>query len=431
MALASGQKSEVNSGNSDAVISGQPKKRLSYGWVVAAAGFVVILAGCNFQYTFGVFVVPLIIQFGWSRAAISGAVTARSLVGLVVSTPIGAMADRFGPHRLILVGLLMVGLAYLLMSRITELWQLYVFVGVFIGVGLCLVLIPMMATLHRWFGAKSAMANGLSMSGMSASQMIVPPLATFIILRSGWQECFVVIAVGAWVIGILAWLAIRVPKRATQPGTITTTKAAKATLEVEGFSLKEALRTRALWTVLTVQFADAACYQMFAVHVVAAAIDAGIGAASAAIILSLAGVTNTAGRLIISSLVSRVGARTILVACLLMQVASLFYLSTAYSLTSYYVVALLYGLGYGGLAPLTYTLAGSLFGEKSVGSLMGTVNTSFSAGLAVGPLLAGYLFDVTGSYSVAFVSGALTLAAACGFSLALKPPRKHIQAFTS
>ena len=101
------------------------KGKLYYGWVVAVASAVCLLAANNFQYSFGVFLKPLISQFGWSRAAISGCVTIRSAVSGIVSPISGSLSDRYGPRKLIVAAVSMVALSYLLAARIQSLFGLY------------------------------------------------------------------------------------------------------------------------------------------------------------------------------------------------------------------------------------------------------------------------------------------------------------------
>ena len=195
-------------------------QKLSYGWVVAIAGASILLVAGNFLYSFGVFIKPLINKFGWSRAAISGCVSIRSIVSGLVSPVVGAFSDRYGPRKFILLGIFLVGLSYLLASRITSLWHLYLFLGMLTGVGISSMLVPIMATVTRWFGGKSALANGIVMSGFGMAQIILPPVATYLIVQHGWETCFVILGLVAWVLGSMAWYFIRTPPNTVnQPQT--------------------------------------------------------------------------------------------------------------------------------------------------------------------------------------------------------------------
>lgn len=197
-------------------------RKLSYGWVVAIAGAGMLLAAGNFLYTFGVFVKPLINKFGWSRAAISGCVSTRSIVTASISPIAGSLSDRYGARKFILPGIFLVGLSYLLVSRITSLWHLYFFLSLLTGVGMAALFVPTVATVTKWFGGKSALANGIVMSGFSMAQIILPPIATYLIVQHGWETCFVILGLAAWVLGSMAWFFIRTPPNTVnQPRTET------------------------------------------------------------------------------------------------------------------------------------------------------------------------------------------------------------------
>ena len=410
-------------------LSTKARRKLSYGWVTAIAGSAVLIAVGNFLYTFGVFVKPLIYQFGWSRAAISACVSTRNIMTALGSPIAGSLGDRFGPRRLILIGICLVGLSYLLTSRITSLWQLYLFLGALTGIGMATFFVPIMATTTRWFGSKSALPNGIVLSGFGMAQIIVPPVATYLILQYGWETCFTILGIAALVLGTTAWSFIRTP-----PSTMSTQTEARQenapkasgapTGAEEDYSLSEALHTTTLWILFLILMVSASSYQMVIVHIVAAAIDTGATLEAAAIVLTLNGITNTLGRLTLGGLATKIGNKTVLAMCLAIQALALLFLARADGLHAFYIIALIYGLGYGGITPIIPTLAGSLFGTRAIGSIFGAVNASYTVGAAIGPLLAGYIFDITGSYYIAFVSAAVAMALAFVLCLRLKPPRR-------
>ena len=409
------------------------KRKLFYGWVVAIAGAGVIIAAVNFQYSFGIFIQPLINKFGWSRAAIAGSVSARSIVSGLISPIAGALSDRYGPRRFILMGIFMVGVSYLLASRINNLWQLYFFLSILTGIGTAVIFIPVLATVTKWFGGKSALANGIVMSGFGMTQVIIPPLATYLIVQYSWETAFIVLGVAAWGLGTVAWYFIRTPPNIMNPplsksaGEREATKTSENPTGVENdYTLSAALRTRTLWLLFLVFVVVATSYQMVAIHIVVAAIDTGITPEAAAIILTLSGLTNTLGRLTIGGLASKIGNRTVLVPCLLIQALALFFLAGASDLHAFYIIATVYGLAYGGVTPIVTTMAGRFFGTRSIGSIIGTLFTAYTIGVAIGPLLAGYIFDVTGSYFIAFSSAAIAMVIVFLFSLLLKPPQRKV-----
>ena len=399
-----------------------------YGWVVAIAGAIALMVTGNFQYSFGVFVKPLVDKFGWSRAAISVSVSARYISTGLVSPIAGALSDRYKPRIFILTGIFIVALGYVLSSRITSLWQLYLFLGAFTGIGLAAFYVPMVTIVTRWFGAKAALANGIVMSGFGMAQAITPPAATYLILHYSLETSFIILGIATLVIGTGAWFFIKTsPDIANQTEAEPTDSETPAKAE-NNYTLSEALYTRALWLVLLVYMVVAVCYQMVAIHVIAAATDKGITPETAAIIITISGITNTLGRLTLGGLARKFGNKTVFTIGLAIQALSLFFLANASDLLTFYIIAAVYGLAYGGITPIIPTLAASFFGTRSMGSIFGSITTAYTVGAAVGPFLAGYTFDVTGSYYIAFLSAAITMTIVFLLSLMLKPPRRKILA---
>jgi len=406
--------------------------KLSYGWVVAIAGCIIIAAAQNTQYAFGVFLKPLINQFGWSRTAISGCVTIRSILGGTMSPISGALSDRYGPKKLIFVGVLIVGLSYLWASRLSSLWELYLTLGVLTGLGTGSLLTPLVATATRWFGSRAGLANGIIMSGFSISQVILPPFVTFLILQYSWGTCLQILAIAALGVGLGAWSFVKPPPRiVTNPGTSPATgnlvKAVEDPPATSNYSLSEAFLTPTLWLLLIINMIVAICYQMVVIHIVAAAVDEGATLEAAAIILSLTGVTGMLGRITMGGLANKFSAQMVLALCLVIQGPALFFLAGAHNIRLFYVYCMIFGFAYSGTTPIIPTMAASIFGTRSVGSIFGTLNLGYTFGVAIGPLLAGYTFDMTGSYSGAFLSASVALFVSFLLCLMIKGPKAKSQ----
>jgi MFS family permease len=412
----------------DSNMSATARGQLSTGWVAVIAGaFVVFIAG-NFQYSFGVLVNPLINRFGWLRASISGTVTTRSITSSLVSPLVGILSDRYGYRKFILAGIFLVGIGYLLTSRITSLWQLYLFLGAVVGIGIPAFFVPIVSIATKWFGSKSGLANGIITSGFGWAQIVTPPVATYLILQYSWEISLIVLGTAALALGTVAWYFIRAPENTgneppAEPTGIDSQKATPPGAE-GNYTLSEALRTPAFWILFLVLMTSSASFQMVVIHIVIAAIDTGITPEDAALILTLSGITNTAGRLTLGGLATKIGNKTGLLLSLALQALALFFLAGAIDIRAFYILAAVHGLGYGGVTPLIPTLIGSFFGTRSIGSVFGALITAYTIGGAFGPLLGGYVFDVTGSYYTAFLVAAIVMAATFLFCMLLKPPQR-------
>ncbi|MFC2067552.1 MFS transporter [Chloroflexota bacterium] len=410
--------------------------KLFYGWVTAIAGAVIIFAASNFQYSFGVFVIPLISKFGWSRAAISGSVSTRSIINGIGAPVIGTLSDKYGPKKFIMAGIFLTGLAYLLASRITNLSHLYLSLGILAGIGTGLFATPLIALMAKWFGHKSAFPVGIVTSGWGVGQMIIPPVATYLLFQYGWATCVIILGVVAWVLGSLSLIFIKSPssnitRTPPQPlvGVVDDGTIQDKTAGDGSYTFLETWHTSAFWSMFLILMITAACYQMVVVHIIPAAIDTGITPEVAAIILTLLGITNTLGRLLLGALASKFGNLIVLVISAAVQAVALLFLAGTHDLQAFYIVAIVYGLTYGGVGPIIPALAGRYFGTRWIGPIIGAIMLAYTTGAAIGPLLAGLIFDVRGSYFIAFSSAATAMFVAFLFCLSLKPPKK--KAFTN
>ncbi len=402
------------------------RKGLFQGWPVAAAASAMMFTAGNFQYIFGVFVSPLVTYFGWSRAAIAWSVSIRNIVSVVTMPVAGKMSDRFSPRIFILAGVLAISLSYWLSSRITSLWQLYVSFGILSGFGLGLMVVPAVATVSRWFGGKSALANGIVYGGFGLAQVALPPLATWTIMRYGWVVCFTGFAILAFVGGTITWFFVKVPPKvlkllSDKPSQAEPSGAIKEQNE-KVWTLSSAWHTRTLWNLVLIQVVVAICFQTIMIHIVAAAIDIGIVPEAAALILTVSGITNTTGRLLVSSLAGRIGNKVVLVICLAAQGILLFFLLGVKTLPAFCLITGIYGVFYGGIPPLMPTITAEYFGTQSFGSIFGVVSPAYTLGSAIGPLAAGYIFDITGRYYLAFLSAAILMVLVFILSITLSSP---------
>lgn len=393
-------------------------------WVTAIASAGVLLLTAHFIYSFGVFVKPLTDTFGWSRASISLIASIRNAVTAIFSPIAGVLSDRYGSRKLILLGVFLCGLGYLLASRATSLWQFYLFFGVLVGICNGITFSPIVATITRWFGRKAALATGVATSGISIAQIVLPPVVTLLVAWHGWETSLIILGGASWLLGTLSWSFIKNP-----PATIPSPEpeAARSGHTVgHDYTLAEAMRTPAFWFIFFVFFLQASNFQMIVVHIVIDAVGVGAAAAAAAFILTIIGITNTMGRLTISRLADRIGGRGVLALCMILQAVLLIVLGSANNLPTFYIAGAVYGALYGSVQPVVPTLTGNYFGTRNMGAIYGMLNFGYLSGAAIGPLLAGYVFDITDSYYTAFIIGATLSIVAFALCLLLRRPERKV-----
>jgi len=344
-------------------------------------------------------------EFGWTRAVLSGATSLRVFLMTLFGIAGGKLTDKFGPRPVVTVCSLFLGLGFFLMSRINTVWQLYLVFGVITGIGMSGSWVPMVSTVSRWFVKRRGIMTGIVLSGMSLGMIIMPPLATRLIINYGWRNSYTIIGLIAMVVIILAVQFIkRDPAQIEQfPDGRNEEKIESLDLPVSNLSLGEAVRTRQFWTLCAVfgclWFSAMAIW----VHIVIHAIDLGISAISAANILAITGGVGIVSRILTGSLADKVGYRPTLLIGFALMLVSFLWLLVAKELWALNLFAVIFSFGMAGLAVLEAPLIAKLFGLGSLSVIMGSIEFASTTFSTPSSILAGYIFDVTGSYQLAFL----------------------------
>ena len=402
------------------------EKRLFYGYVIVATALLIDLILAGVHFTFGIFFKPVSTEFGWTRAATSGAFTFYSIFHGALFIITGRINDRFGPRLLLVASGLFMGLGYFLMSRISAIWQLYLFYGVIVSIGMSGGFVPLMSTVARFFVKRRGLMTGLVLAGGGIGQSILPPLTSWLIATFEWRTAYILVGGSVFVLVILwAQLLRRDPGQVRQvPYGSEEVASEGITSQSRGLSLQQAMSTKQFWlycaAVVLAQFGIG----MMIVHCVPHAIGLGMSPTSAASVMTTFAAVGIVARIVLGSAVDRIGGKRVLVAtCLLISVA-LLGLAGIRTIWSLYLFAAVFGFGFGGFVSVMSPLAAQLFGLTSHGTILGVTTFAATVGAGVGPLVAGAIFDATNSYSQAFlVAGVLSL---CAFILALslRPLRK-------
>jgi MFS family permease len=400
-----------------------PKGKFFYGYVIAAACFGIQAVGIGTYFSYGVLFNPLISEFGWSRASVAGASSVAFLLMGFLGIAVGRINDRIGPRQLMTVTAIFFGLGYLLMSRLDAIWQLYLFFGIVFGIGLSSIDVIALSTIARWFAKRRGFMTGIVKVGTGAGQMIIPFLVTILIMRYGWRSACVM--VGAAVLAILvsiAQLMRRDPSRmGLSPDGDAQGAADKSISEAQGLSLSEALRTGQFWTLCGAFLAIVFCLMIVMVHIVPFARDINVSPTGAAGVMSAIGGVSMVGRFICGLTIDRIGCKRVMLFCFSLLIAALLWLLLAKALWMLFFFAAIYGLAHGGFFTTFSPSVAEFFGIKSHGALFGIAMFSGTLGGAIGPFVAGYIFDMTAGYVAAIWICTLVAALGCGLILLLKP----------
>jgi MFS family permease len=363
-------------------------KEAPYAWVVVWATFFALAIIFGVSYSFAAFFASFAGEFSAQRADVSLVFGLSGGVYFVFGAGAGMLADRFGPRAVTCAGMLLIAAGLLLCSFAGSMSMVYGAYGVGVGLGIALVYTPSIACVQPWFTQRRGMAAGLASAGIGAGTVAVPLIATAAISLLQWRGAMRAMAVGVLVLGVCAtWLLRRAPAAS-----------AARSDQVLGLSLRQALRDRRFWWLyLSIVLAAPSMFIPFA-HVSAAARDMGIDAASAVGLVGLIGIGSLIGRFVIGALADRLG-RTLTL--LLMQVSmglSLFAWFAAAGYPMLVFFALWFGLSYGGIVSLLPAISMDLFGARAVAGIIGTLYSGAALGNLLGPVLAGAVFDHTGSY---------------------------------
>lgn len=407
----------------------QPAKtgsRFFYGYIVMVAAFMIRMAMYGPRSSFGVFFKPLVTDFGWSRALISGAYSVSTVMQGVSGIAMGGLNDRLGPRVVLSVCGLLVGLGTLLMSRVSVTWQLYLFYGVIVGIGMGSVFTVTTSTVARWFAKRRSVMTGIVLAGGGIGGIIIPPAINWLISAHGWPNAFIIMgAVVLVVVVLVAQFLKRDPsKMGLLPYGMSRIGKPELPLSVEGLSLNAAIRTGQFWMVFIMVFSFGFCYMANSVHIVPYATDLGISAVTAANILATLSGAFLVGSIVLGGLADRIGNRPTFIMCFILISATLLWLLVATDVWMLYLFAIVLGLGGGGSATLESTLTAELFGVKSHGLILGVIGIGYTSGAAAGPFVAGYIFDISGSYHQAFLITAAVGVVGLIVSLIIRPIKK-------
>jgi len=406
-------------------------RSIFYGWVIVAAGCLILFLEWGFQYSYGVFFTELCTDLDWTRTMVSGAYSLGFLWHGIIYFVAGSLNDRYGPRLTLAISAVIMGLGYALMSVIEASWQLYIFYGIILGTGVGFGFLPVTSTVSRWFVKRRGMALGITMAGIGIGTLVLAPFTQFLITKFDWRTSYLILAGLVVVIVLPASRLMRLnpSEKGLLPygvgGIATASKQHdNSPSSAVDFSLKQAIRTSQFWLLSVMYGSYSFAVQMVMVHLKAYAVDFGIVEMTAVAALGLIGAGNITGRIVTGSLSDKIGRRACFFIAYLLMAVMLLWLIKARQAWQFYLFSIAFGFGHGSLVPLFPAVIGDWFGTKFHGSIFGMLGIGLGIGGAIGPLLAGYIYDTKGSYSIAIIIGAIVLFIALGCSFVIKAPQR-------
>ena len=372
--------------------------------------------------------IPCSIAFSLSRleGGIEGVVT-------------GPLVDRFGPRIMVRVGFTMAALGFLLMSQINSFWMFIVSYSLLLSLGMNAGLyMPLLTAVAKWFSVKRGLALGLLTTGAALGGSILVPIVAWLITGYGWRMAVVVLAIVAAVLGwaisfILKphgpeYYGLRMDGKGIElAGDIANSASAPVSskdIRVSEFSLslREAMKTQAFWLMVIAFSFSYAVLSAVVVHEIPFIEDMGISKILAATALGAMTLMSAPGRFFGGWLADKWNVKYLHVIASVVSAIGLFIFSRAISMSWVWVFVVIYGLSYGFRIPLEAAMRGKYFGTKAFGSIMGYMDFFSVFGTFGGPYLAGWIFDTTDSYVVAFLIFAAMMVIAAIVVLFIKSP---------
>jgi MFS family permease len=398
---------------------------LSYRWVIVAIGALMTCVGIGAMFSLAVYLEPMWVDTGWSRAGISSAMTFDFLVMGVAGFGWGVASDRFGVRIVVLTGAVLLGAGLLLASRATSLVEFQLTYGVLVGLAAGSFFAPMIAATMTWFESNRSLAVSLVSAGMAVAPMTMSPLARWLISTYDWRFAMATIGIVAWALLIPAALLVRRPPDAQRDGAALK---ASAFAESSGMSAAQALGSPQFLVLALTFFLCCAAHSGPIFHMVSYAMLCGVPAMAAVSIYSVEGLAGLGGRLLLGLLADRLGVKPVLVAGLLAQALAIAAYLFVGRLGEFYLLAAVFGTAYGGVMPLYAVLAREYFGQRVMGTVFGAATMTSSIGMAFGPLAGGWIFDTFNSYGWLYVGSFSVALGAAAVALAFpRLPRVALQ----
>jgi MFS family permease len=371
-----------------------PEARLSYpGWKVVLAGFfgVMVSFAAVVPYTFGLFLKPMALTFGWHREAVSAGFSIAALTVAAASPGLGFLLDRFGPRRIILPCIVIFSLVYASLALLTpNLMHFYIAFFLLGLVGNGTAYLGYTRAISTWFNRHRGLAFAVMLSGGGCGAMLLPVIAQATITHYGWRTAYAVLGGLALVIGfpLSAWLVRERPSVQQDVDASVYT----------GKSVRQALSGHVFWIIAATVCLYATSVNGTIAHLSALLTDRGVTAQGSAYAIAIIGATGLIGRLITGLFLDRFFGPRVSQVMLLLTVIGIVLLSVANTLTAGLIAASLIGFSMGSEGDITPYLLSRYFGLKRFSTLYALTWTAYAVGGATGPIVIGRVFDILGSY---------------------------------
>ena len=421
--------------------------RLFYGYYIVGLALFSQFIGVGVQgYAFSVFLKPMTEELGWSRADFSGAQSTSTIVMAATGFVIGGLIDRYGGRYLMMLGAVILGGSIIALSQGPGLWQFYLIRSTCFVMGSALMgNLVVNVTLSKWFVRRRGTMIAIASMGVSLAGVAMVPFITVLTSTVGWRMAWVVLGIVVWLAIIVpAWLIMR--RQPEDMGLLPDGDTAEslAALEArsanakrrrltaaneEQWTRREAMRTKALWLVVIAYGVANIGLSGMLLHFIPFFTDNGFKSGTAAFLFSMGSLSALICKPIWGYLSDLIHPRYLAAVAFVLAGASIIVILQvveAGSAAHLMPFVLLWGFGIGATIPLQETVWASYFGRRHLGEIRSVAMPFSIAFSSTGPLLAGFLFDVTGSYVVPFTIFAVSYLVGTVLIISARPPTRLV-----
>ena len=406
-----------------------------YGWVIVGCTMCSsVVRQTAAVATLSIFIVPMTAEFDWSRTGISGAVSLGGVLGALLAPFIGPMFDRHGSRTLLVASAVAVSACCVALAGTQGLLWFYVAFSISRLMFSAPIEIGTTAAVTKWFVRRRARAMSLLIMSTGAGLTVMPLVVAAAIAVAGWRAGWLTLAVIAIVFGVVPqwFLMIRRPEdiglkpdgAATSPGLSASTAHAAVADEVD-FTRTQALRTSTLWLLMAYTLLVFPVQAGVSLHQAPHLIERGISPAVAATIVSTFSLAGALSSLMFGYLGDRVPVRAALAASAALMALGAVNMREVDGPLLGYASAILFGAGLGGILTMIPVAWANYFGRAHFGAIRGITLPAQVGGQAMGPLAAGVLHDLTGSYASGLTAFAVLSLIAAGLALVTRAPRRR------
>lgn len=382
-----------------------------YGWklVAVSASMLTLVSLLVFQGA-GAYFHILEIRFGWTRTMLSWAFTLSRAEGAILGPIEGFLIDKVGARKMVLIGYIIMALGFLMFSQVQTIWHFYIaFLTITLGSGLGGFL-PLITAVNHWFNRKRTSAMAVTMSGINLGGLFVPLLA-LALASAGFRWTTVGIACVLLLIAYPAYRFIRTspeeygltPDGEPQEDIERPNQDSSTIIDDQGLTAREALRTSAFWIITMSNIASAVPLVSLMVHLVPKLTDMGHSLEQASVIVTVFTLVGIPTVFLAGYLGDRFPKTVLLFIFMAIQGVAILVLAVADDPIWAWVFAPLYGIAFGGRIPLSTAMRGEYFGRKAFATIMGISQFPSNLAMMLGPVFAGYLFDIQGTYFTPFI----------------------------